>query len=808
MTIRTKISLPLICFTIVLGTVSYFVIQSQLHGLTQRSLRSLAENKAEEFNLAIETSSGLSLTLASMAASRDGVVAAYQTALSGNIDDPESPSAQVAREMLRKEFAKAAAMVSRNMDGQQLRVHFHLPNGRSLVRLWREKQARQNGEWVDVSDDLTSFRQTVLDVNANGKAVSGIELGRGGFVMRGLSPVLGEGGEPLGSVEALVDFEPVLQGAARGSDQKLFLFMNKDKLSITTRLQDEKAHPVFGGKYVFVDGAGEYAIDAADVPVELLDAGRESVVTSLLGDTALGAFPIRDYQGNQIGVIAYASDFSEQVGIIDNTLWTLIVLLAAILVLPGIVGYFVVARFVARPVNQMIARIKDIAEDRANLQERLEDRQNDEIGALATWFNRLMGKIEDILCNVEGYQNLVNAVPDPIFAVDDDYNFLVANTATEKFLGCTIEELKQYKCRDKFRTQVCNTDKCPIAMAKKINGAYQAEIINIGSDENPHFIQPVGDILKDCYDKKIGYVEVARDVSALVEKDRQTQEAMRRIEQVNEEITLATTEIAAAADQMAERFKSITAGAEDQSTRAGETATAMEEMNATVLEVAKSASEAADQAGRARERAEAGADVVNQAVVSIGEVRNQALALKESMSALGSQVEGIGRVMAVINDIADQTNLLALNAAIEAARAGEAGRGFAVVADEVRKLAEKTMSATSEVGTAIRDIQEGARRNMQVVDVAANAVEQSADLANESGNSLNQIVELVVTTTDRVQSIATAAEQQSAASEEINQAVVEVNRIAQETTRSMEEANSAVRSLSTQAEKLRSIASS
>eukprot|EP01022_Parablepharisma_sp_SALTPOND_P016325 TRINITY_DN2380_c0_g2_i2.p2 TRINITY_DN2380_c0_g2~~TRINITY_DN2380_c0_g2_i2.p2 ORF type:complete len:903 (-),score=194.52 TRINITY_DN2380_c0_g2_i2:25639-28347(-) len=808
MTIRTKISLPLVVFTIVLGAISYFVIQNQLHGLTQRSLKALAENKAEEFNLAIATSSRMSLALASMAASRDGVATAYEVALEGNIDDPESPITQAAREMLRQDFSQAAALMAQNLDGQSLRVHFHLPNGKSLVRLWREKQAKRNGAWVDISDDLTSFRQTVLDVNKNRKAVAGIELGRGGFVMRGVSPVLGPDGAHLGSVEALAEFTPVLQGAASGANQKLFLFMNKENLSITTRLQDTEKHPIIDDMFVYVSGAGDYAVDTQDVPISLLEAGREGVATKLVNNTALCAFPVRDYLGRQIGVIAFASDFSEQVGIIDTALWTLIALLLAILIVPSIIGYFVVARFVARPVNKMIDKIKDIAEDRANLQERLEDNQNDEIGALATWFNRLMGKIEDILCNVEGYQNLVNAVPDPIFAVDDDFNFLVANTATEKFLGCSAEELKQYKCRDKFRTKVCNTEQCPIAMAKRLNGAYQSEIIDIGTSENPHYIQPVGDILRDCYDKKVGYVEVARDVTALMEKEKQSQEAMDRIERVNEEITQATAGIASAADQMAEQFKFITQGANEQSSRAGETATAMEEMNATVLEVAKSASEAADQAGQAREQAEAGADVVNQAMESISEVRKQALALKESMNELGGQVEGIGQVMAVINDIADQTNLLALNAAIEAARAGEAGRGFAVVADEVRKLAEKTMSATSEVGTAIRDIQDGARRNMEVVDVAAGAVEQSADLANKSGKSLGQIVDLVVTTTDRVQSIATAAEEQSAASEEINQAVVEVNRIAQETTRSMEEANNAVRSLIDEAERLRQAANS
>jgi len=175
------------------------------------------------------------------------------------------------------------------------------------------------------------------------------------------------------------------------------------------------------------------------------------------------------------------------------------------------------------------------------------------------------------------------------------------------------------------------------------------------------------------------------------------------------------------------------------------------------------------------------------------------MALKEDMSGLGKQAEGIGQILNVISDIADQTNLLALNAAIEAARAGEAGRGFAVVADEVRKLAEKTMNATKEVGQAVGDIQQSARKNIGNVEKAVRTIEEATGLANTSGQALRNIVRLVDLAADQVRSIATASEEQSAASEEINRAISEVNAIARETAQAMQESSLAVNELAQQA---------
>ncbi|MEZ0574552.1 bacteriohemerythrin [Halodesulfovibrio aestuarii] len=307
---------------------------------------------------------------------------------------------------------------------------------------------------------------------------------------------------------------------------------------------------------------------------------------------------------------------------------------------------------------------------------------------------------------------------------------------------------------------------------------------------------------------KITEEQSQRALKAAKEQDEKVQKMLMSMRDVASRAHTLSTNAFGAVHELSSQIEQVNAGVDVQHERMTETATAMEEMNCTVLEVAQNASNAANSASESKNNAETGADGVRRAVESIMQMEQRIVNLKETMGQLGMQADAISQIMVTISDIADQTNLLALNAAIEAARAGEAGRGFAVVADEVRKLAEKTMQATQEVGDAVGLIQTHAQQNVQAVELAAHDIALSTQAATESGRFMEEIVNIVDETAIQVASIATASEEQSATSEEINSAISDVTRVASETAVGMSNAANAIVELSGLVEELDSMISS
>ncbi len=447
-----------------------------------------------------------------------------------------------------------------------------------------------------------------------------------------------------------------------------------------------------------------------------------------------------------------------------------------------------------KAIQAIPATLKDMVAEYHHLEKRVEEGYLDVQGNAA----KFSGEYASI---VQGANNILkrmglifNNIPSPMVVLNKDLKASYLNRVAQDLAG---SDYSGKTCKDLFGREDYGSNSCSLTNAVRSGQISSAETVAHPRGKRLD-IKYTAIPMQDAQGKLASVIQFIVDLT-------QIKDTERKIVEVAGQAMESADRVAAASEQLAAQVEQGSRGAEMQRSRVESTATAMSEMNSTVLEVARNAGHASEQSDDTRKRAENGADLVNKVVRAINEVNTVAMAMQKNMLELGQQAESIGGVMNVISDIADQTNLLALNAAIEAARAGEAGRGFAVVADELRKLAEKTMEATREVGANIQAIQSSARTNIDEMGNAAKGVQSATELANASGNALNEIVTLAASSSSVVASIATAAEEQSATSEEINHALEEVSRIVAETTQGMTQASAAVQDLSATAQELKRI---
>ena len=276
--------------------------------------------------------------------------------------------------------------------------------------------------------------------------------------------------------------------------------------------------------------------------------------------------------------------------------------------------------------------------------------------------------------------------------------------------------------------------------------------------------------------------------------------------QVLTELARSSEQVAAAATQIAASADRSVSGMELQSKQVASASASASQMSASMNEVASKAMSAAEAATRSGKSATEGGQVVAQTVQDMNEIDRMVSESAALVSELGKRGEEIGKVIEVINDIADQTNLLALNAAIEAARAGEHGRGFAVVADEVRKLAERTTTATKEVADSINTIRLGTTQAVAQISAGVGKVKTGVERAMLAGTQIKQIVEGTGEVASLIQSIAAAGEEQSVAAEQINETISSFSSATRESAASAAEAAEACSQLSASAERLRELA--
>ncbi len=288
-------------------------------------------------------------------------------------------------------------------------------------------------------------------------------------------------------------------------------------------------------------------------------------------------------------------------------------------------------------------------------------------------------------------------------------------------------------------------------------------------------------------------------------KEAQVSHLLSTMQRVSQEAEGIAEQVASASGRFSKQLAALSCNAEQEQRQMSSMASSIRDMGDAASEVASSAASASEGTDKANVEAERGAQMVKDSIAAIQHVNATAASMLANMQTLGTQAEAVGQILSVISDIADQTNLLALNAAIEAARAGEAGRGFAVVADEVRKLAEKTMHATGDVEKNIAGMQQAVQTSIQGMEEAAQHVRHATDLAHKSGSTLQTIVGLVGDSSGQVGTITENARRQLQTTRQVTESVEKTIHNFGETAASLHETSRSVDALVTLAENLRSL---
>jgi len=515
---------------------------------------------------------------------------------------------------------------------------------------------------------------------------------------------------------------------------------------------------------------GEYYTSRSQMLKEV-DAGNKSEAARILFGELQEAQ--KKYTAKINEMINYQVDLLNEAGKeADEThsfVITLTVVISVFALIFVVLAAYFITRSITQPVSLVVSRINELestgftnlgrgldALEKGDLTVKVDNptqqlklTRKDEVGILAETVDKMIVKAQNGIDAYEGVRNKVNDLSNVTkeLIIDGQEGRLNKRGDTAKFAG-------SYK-----------------DIVQGFNGVLDAVILPIQESAKVIDKYAEGDFTPRISTQYKG------DHQLIVNSLNKMSEAVSRVLNQVKEAVQAT---ASAANQISSSTEEMAAGAQEQSAQATEVAGAVEEMTKTIYETTKNTGQATEASKNSGRVAKEGGKVVEETIEGMNRIADVVRKSAATVQALGKSSDQIGEIVQVIDDIADQTNLLALNAAIEAARAGEQGRGFAVVADEVRKLAERTTKATKEIATMIKQIQKDTYGAVESMEEGTKEVEVGKQLAEKAGRSLQEIIHGAENVVDIVSQVAAASEEQSSAAEQISKNIESISSVTQE----------------------------
>jgi len=516
----------------------------------------------------------------------------------------------------------------------------------------------------------------------------------------------------------------------------------------------------------------------------------ENRITPILSDVKNRITDISSHTKENVNVAAKEMSAS------FNLTSTLVLVITFVSIIIAVLLTFFTANKLSKPINEVLSRVTQLKDvcltnlgngligmAKGDLKVKVEKStkplnfdQKDEIGGLANTVDEMIYKTQSGIDAYEGVRDKVRMLSDEMSGlIEDAKDGRLSSRGDEKKFEGTWSQL-----------------------VVGVNGILDEVIAPVQEGSRVLEIMANGDLTtRVTGDYKNDHKVIKDSINKLGDS----------LEKVISDVFEAVAATASASSQISSSSEEMAAGAQEQSAQATEVAGAVEQMTSTILETTKNASQANQEAKSAGDMATEGGKVVQDTVNGMNRISEVVSKAAGTVKDLGKSSDKIGEIIQVIDDIADQTNLLALNAAIEAARAGEQGRGFAVVADEVRKLAERTTKATKEIASMISTIQKETGGAVESMEEGTAEVEKGRELANQAGEALRKIIESSKSVVDVINQVASASEEQSSAAEQISKNIESISSVTQQSAAGTQQIARAAEDLNMLTENLQNLIS-